>query len=132
MQLVDTPGAKEYERLRPLSYVDAQVSLICFNIDDPQSMDRVKDNWNPEIRHFTGRSPVVLVACKIDLRNDPETISKLKQRGEKPINTKTGKKLASEIHADAYVECSARTHEGVQELFVTAAQLALKRKPSMR
>lgn len=71
---------------------------------------------------------MILVACKIDLRDDPETISELQQQGEQPINTKFGKKLASKIHADAYVECSAKTHEGVEELFLTVAQLAIKRK----
>jgi GTPase SAR1 family protein len=72
------------------------------------------------------------VACKIDLRDDPEIISRLKQQGEKPIKTKTGKKVASKIRADAYVECSARTSDGVQELFTTAARLILKRQRTPR
>lgn len=126
LSLVDTTGIEEYDRLRPLCYVNASLSLICFSIDDPESADRVLQKWNPEIRHFTGRAPVILVACKIDLRDDPETIFKLKQRNEKPIQTKTGKKLASKIHADAYIECSAKTGVGVEELFRTAAQLVLK------
>jgi len=85
----------------------------------------------PEIRHYCSRCPVVLVACKIDLREDPETISRLKQRDEKPIKTKVGMKTASKLHADAYIECSAKTLEGVQELFVTATHLALKKTLSI-
>ena len=127
LSLIDTSGAKEYERLRPLSYVDTSLSLICFSIDEPESILHVFATWGPEIAHFTGRNPVILVACKIDLRDDPETISKLEQRGEKPIKTKTGKKLASKIHADAYIECSAKTRVGVEELLRTAAQLVLKK-----
>jgi small GTP-binding protein len=121
--LADTLGLTEFDRLRRLSYVNTDIALICFNVDDPQSLTNVIEKWMPEIRHFCPRSAVILVACKIDLREDPETILRLNQRGEKPIKT------ASKIHADVYIECSAKTHEGVQELFVNTAttHLALKK-----
>ncbi len=124
---IPTSGIADFDRLRPLCYPDTQTVLICFNVDDPQSITNVVEKWNTEIRHFCGRCSVILVACKIDLREDPEIISKLKQRDEKPIKTKIGKKIAAKIHADAYIECSAKTHEGVQELFITAARLVLKK-----
>ncbi len=130
--MIETPGIPDFDRVRPLSYANVQIVLICFNVDEPQSITNVVEKWNPEIRHFCVRCAVILVACKIDLRDDPEIISRLKQQGEKPIKTKTGKKIASKIHADAYVECSARTHQGVQELFTTAARLALKQQHGTR
>lgn len=69
-----------------------------------------------------------MVACKKDLRDDPETIMRLKQEGEKPITSEFGKKMAEEIKADAYMECSAKTRDGVQDLFMQAARLALKKR----
>jgi hypothetical protein len=41
---------------------------------------------------------------KIDLREDLETINKLKDRGQSPITTEQGRQLAKEIGAVAYVE----------------------------
>ena len=32
---------EEYERLRPLSYLDSDIVLICFAIDDPESFENV-------------------------------------------------------------------------------------------
>jgi len=43
------------------------------------------------------------------------------------VTMEAGKQLAAQIKADAYMECSAKTREGVQELFVTAARLSFKK-----
>src|ERR1044072_3632466 len=37
LALWDTAGQEDYDRLRPLSYPDAHVVLICFSIDSPDS-----------------------------------------------------------------------------------------------
>jgi GTPase SAR1 family protein len=76
---------------------------------------------------------VILVACKKDLRTDSQIIAKLKQENEKPVTAEIGKQIATQIKVDAYMECSAKTREGVQDLFVHAARLSLKtRKQSYR
>ena len=123
--LFDTAGQEDFDRLRPLSYPDTNVILMCFSVDNPVSAGSIKERWMPEVRHFCGRCPVVLVACKIDLRNDAD---KLKQQGEKSISQEAGRLLATQIKADAYMECSAKTREGVQELFVEAARLSFKKR----
>jgi len=86
----------------------------------------------PEVRHFCGQCPVILVACKKDLRTDPQTLARLKEEGEKPITTEVGRQLAAQIKADAYMECSAKTGEGVDELFEYATRLSLRKRPTVR
>ena len=127
LALFDTAGQEDYDRLRPLSYPDTSVVLICFSVDSPVSLNSVTERWIPEIRHFCGQCPIILVACKKDLRYDPDTIDKLKQDGSKPITTEMGKQVAGQIKANAYMECSAKTREGVQDLFVQAARLSLRK-----
>jgi Ras homolog gene family, member A len=92
------------------------------------SVSSVTEKWIPEVRHFCGLCPVILVACKKDLRTDINVINKLKRDGEKPVSSEMGKQLAAKIKADAYMECSAKTREGVQEVFVHAARLTLRKR----
>lgn len=101
-------------------------------MDSPTSAGSVLTRWIPEVRHFCERCPLILVACKKDLRTDPQTIEKLKADGERPISIDMGKQLATEIHADAYMECSAKTREGIQDLFIQAARLSLRKSTRRR
>ena len=42
LALWDTAGQEDYDRLRPLSYPDANVILLCFSIDRPESLKSIK------------------------------------------------------------------------------------------
>ncbi|CAF1022448.1 unnamed protein product [Adineta steineri] len=124
----DTTGIEHYENFRALSYPDTNIILICFSVDNPVSVTSITDRWIQEVRYFCNQCPVILVACKKDLRTDPQVIAKLKQEGEKPVTTDIGGQLAVQTKADAYIECSAKTREGVQDLFVHTARLSLKKR----
>jgi Ras homolog gene family, member A len=43
LALWDTAGQEEYDRLRPLSYPETDVILICFAIDSHASLENVTD-----------------------------------------------------------------------------------------
>lgn len=122
-----TRGQEDYDRLRPLSYPGTNVVLICYNVDNPLSAVHVVEKWAPEIRIFCDECPVILVACKIDLRTDPQTLTRLRKTGEKPLTHKMGRKLANAINADAYIECSSKTGEGIQDLLNETARLSIRR-----
>ena len=128
LALFDTAGQEVYARLRPLSYPGTDVVLICFSVDNPASVDNVIEEWNPEVRHFCATCPVILVACKLDLRTDPETIEELKRQGSEPVSNETGRQIAAKIKANAYMECSAKTREGVRDLFLHAARLSIEKR----
>ena len=68
IELWDTAGQEDYDRLRPLSYPDADVILICFSIDSSDSLRNITDKWVPEVNHFCPNVPVILVGNKMDLR----------------------------------------------------------------
>jgi hypothetical protein len=43
LALWDTAGQEDYDRLRPLSYPDAHVILICFAIDSVEALENVQE-----------------------------------------------------------------------------------------
>jgi Ras homolog gene family, member A len=43
LALWDTAGQEDCDRLRPLSYPDSHVILICFAVDSPDSLDNVQE-----------------------------------------------------------------------------------------
>ncbi|KAK9368473.1 small GTPase superfamily [Lipomyces kononenkoae] len=125
LALWDTAGQEDYDRLRPLSYPDANVILICFSIDSPDSLDNVQEKWISEVLHFCQNLPIILVGCKKDLRNDSKTIEELQKTSQRPVSTEEGEAVAQKIGAIKYLECSARTHEGVRAVFEHATRAAL-------
>ena len=48
-------------RLRPLSYTDTDVILMCFSIDSPDSLDNILEKWSPEVAQYCPEIPVLLV-----------------------------------------------------------------------
>jgi len=128
LALWDTAGQEDYDRLRPLSYPDSHVILICFSIDSPDSLDNVQEKWYTEVLHFCTGLPIILVGLKLDLRNDPLTMNNLKKTNQKPVTFAEGKAVQEKIGAEKYLECSAKTGDGVREVFQAAAACALLSK----
>ena len=63
-------GQDEYDRLRPLSYPQTDVFLMCFSVTSPISFENVKDKWFPEVHHHCPGVPFLIVGTQIDLRED--------------------------------------------------------------
>lgn len=83
--LWDTAGQEDYDRLRPLSYPQTDVFLICFSLVNPASFENVRAKWYPEVRHHCPNTPIILVGTKLDLRDDKSTIEKLRDKKLTPI-----------------------------------------------
>ncbi|KAI6176365.1 Ras family protein [Aphelenchoides bicaudatus] len=106
LALWDTAGQEDYDRLRPLSYPDTDVILMCFSIDSPDSLDNIPEKWTPEVRHFCPNVPIILVGNKKDLRTDQQTVRDLARNKQEPVKTEQARAIADQIGAYAYLECS--------------------------
>ena len=62
----------------------------------------------------------------MDLRDDLATIDKLAKNRQKPITTESGERLAKELQAVKYLECSALTQKGLKNVFDEAIIAALE------
>mmetsp|Transcript_8789 Transcript_8789/g.13028 ORF Transcript_8789/g.13028 Transcript_8789/m.13028 type:complete len:198 (-) Transcript_8789:72-665(-) len=124
LALWDTAGQEDYEQLRPLSYPNTDVFIMCFAVTNPTSLENIEAKWVPEVREAE-QSPIVLCGTKSDLRTDESTLKELEEEGLKPITEEEGKKMARQIKAVAYLECSAFKNEGVKEVFDEAIKVVL-------
>jgi len=140
LALWDTAGQEEYEQLRPLSYAKSHVILIAFAIDTPDTLENVVTKWSDEVRDHCGSSvPVILVGCKSDLR--PAGVNSASGNGEGSssgggengeaggrkvyVTTEQGKRVAQQIGAREYKECSALKVEGVDDVFESATRASM-------
>ncbi|KAH0625611.1 hypothetical protein JD844_015196 [Phrynosoma platyrhinos] len=125
LHLYDTAGQEDYDRLRPLSYQNTNVVLICYDVMNPTSFDNVLIKWSHEVNHFCRGIPIVLVGCKTDLRKDKEHLRKLRSAEQEPITYSQGEEARRQMNADIYLECSAKFRENVESVFREAASIGL-------
>lgn len=109
INLFDTAGQEDYDRLRPMSYPDTDIFLICFSVIDPNSFENVKKRWIPEILEYNKKAHFMIIGTQVDLRKDEKTVEKLAKQNLAPVTADQGVKLAKDIKAIQYVECSALT-----------------------
>ena len=133
LALWDTAGQEDYDRLRPLSYPDSHVILICFAVDSPDSLDNVQEKvyypqdhehnaahrfgflhmlisltqWISEVLHFCQGLPIILVGCKKDLRYDQKTIEELHKTSQKPVTPEQVSLCLSLIKTNLLKEATA-------------------------
>lgn len=111
--LWDTAGQEDYDRLRPLSYPQTDVFLLCFSVSSRSSFENVASKWHAELLHHAPGVPIILVGTKSDLRTTTS------------ISGTEAHALAKKIGAVCYVETSALTMLGLNELFRTAINTSL-------
>jgi len=129
--LWDTAGQEDYDRLRPLSYPQTDVFLVCFSVISNSSFENVKTKWVPEIQHHAPNVPILLVGTKSDLRKDDNTIKQLNSRQQSMVEVDAAQRMAKEIGAVNFLECSALTQEGLKQVFDEAIRAAMS-KPTKK
>jgi len=134
LNLWDTAGQEDYARLRPLSYPQTDVFLVCFSIISRNSFENLESLWIPEITQHCPNVPIVLVGTKSDLRDDQYSIETCKKLGKPMVLEGEALQFQKKIGASSYVECSALTHENINLVFNEALRASQQenKKPRRR
>jgi Rho family protein len=69
--------------------------------------------------------PIILVGLKKDLRDDPIAIEEMRKRSQHFVSPSDGERVAKEIGARKYLECSSLSGEGVDDVFEAATRASL-------
>lgn len=91
--------------------------VVCFSIGSRTSFENVRDKWVPELRKHAPTVPIVLAGTQSDRREATSTGNL--------ISESEGRKLAKSVKAAGYLECSAKSREGVKAVFSEAVLVAL-------
>ncbi|KAL6110032.1 rhoh [Pungitius sinensis] len=116
--LWDTAGNDSFRHIRPRSYQQADVVLVCYSVANPNSLASVRHRWMAEVRENLPRVPVLVVATQTDLREAGA------HRGS-CTTAAQGRRLAHEVRAKGYLECSSLGNRGVQQVFEYAVRTAV-------
>jgi len=115
-EIWDTAGQEKYRSLAPLYYRGANAALIVYDITNKASFEHAK-NWAEEVREREGSHVVIgLAGNKVDLE---------------------GRRMVEKSEADSFSrkagfvfrETSAKTGEGILEIFKSIAELVPRPKP---
>ena len=93
-----------------VAFQNASVILVCFSLNEPGSVNNVRD-WIARMSHYVSGSTLFqLVGTKSDLpiEVDMDEIHSL-----------------AELHGMSYAECSAKSGDGVEELFTNLTERVL-------
>jgi Ras-related protein Rab-5C len=119
LEIWDTAGSERYRSLMPMYYRDACAAVVCYDITNAKSFERVP-SWVDDFRKHSGgpqgsgplAPQLVLVGTKLDLaQNHP---------GAREIEYEDAKHFAQEERMLIF-ETSAKTGENVFEVFNAVA-----------
>mmetsp|Transcript_6166 Transcript_6166/g.11024 ORF Transcript_6166/g.11024 Transcript_6166/m.11024 type:complete len:236 (+) Transcript_6166:179-886(+) len=123
LSIWDTAGQERFHSLGPIYYRDAKGAILVYDITDRPSFDRVR-KWTKELRKMVGDSTkicITIVGNKLDL-----------ERQSRAVDSQEARKYAQSVGA-AYLEVSAKTGSGVEDIFVELTKKMLDTvKPSHR
>ena len=79
LEIIDTSGLKDYVKVRKPAYVNANLIILCFAINNLKSFTNINDFWIPELNEFIPNTKRILIGLKNDTRynqtiNDPKNI----------------------------------------------------------
>jgi small GTP-binding protein len=121
LSIWDTGGRTEYAQLLSIAYSGVDVILLCFALDSKQSFANLTDRWIGEVRDNSPNAKIILIGTKKDLRQEGNT---------NHVTDDEARGFVSEQKWDAFIPCSPKSGEGVDEVFPAAVKACNAKKKS--
>jgi Ras-related protein Rab-2A len=114
LQIWDVAGQSRFQILRPMYYRGSNGGLLVYDVSRRRTF-MLLEEWIDELKKAIGKEiPLVLVANKTDL---PDRV----------VEPKEGREFA-DSHGMPYIESSAKTGEGVIDIFEQLGTTLVKRR----
>lgn len=112
-------GQEDYDRLRPLSYPQTDVFLVCYSQVRRATLENVREKWLPEIRHHCADAAVIIIGTKGDLVTSGST-----QYQDRIVPEGEAQRLAKEEGCQLLLT-SALTQQGLKDVWAAMGRAAL-------
>ena len=117
LHIWDTSGQERFRAMTNLYYRDAQVALLTYDVTSESSFSSI-EFWIQQLKYKVENDNMIL--CLVGNKWDVEP-------NEKKVSREKGKSFAHENNM-LFFETSAKTGEGVKDLFVTIANEVYKQQ----
>lgn len=116
LQIWDTAGQEKYRALAPLYFRAVDVAVLCFDVGNINSFMSL-GVWIEELKHKAPEhAKIVFAGNKVDVGN------------ERVVEREKAAECAESNGAVGYMEVSAKTGDGIEELFELVANAYLDTK----
>ncbi|XP_012940339.1 ras-like GTP-binding protein Rho1 isoform X2 [Aplysia californica] len=119
--ICDTGGQETFRHLRKTSYPNSDAVIVCFSLDNEESLKNIHNLWIPEMQKLCPRVPMILVGNKLDLREEA-------YKPDGFIKESKGLQAVKKHKMVTYLETSSLNDTNVDKVFETAMAEAAKRK----
>ncbi|KAK2972484.1 hypothetical protein RJ640_017656 [Escallonia rubra] len=114
--VIDTSSSLENRGRLAEDLKQADAVVLTYACDQPATLDRLSTFWLPELRRLEVRVPVIVVGCKLDLRDEQQPITL--EQVMSPI-------MQQFREIETCIECSAFNHIQIPEVFYYAQKAVL-------
>ncbi|PRQ26120.1 putative small GTPase superfamily, EF-hand domain pair [Rosa chinensis] len=114
--VIDTSSSMESSMKRSEELKRADAVMLTYACDQPMTLSRISSYWLPELRRLEVNVPVILVGCKLDLRDEHDPMNM--EAVMTPI-------MQRYREIETCIECSAATFLQVPDAFYYAQKAVL-------
>ena len=112
-QFFDTTGQEKYKTIRLTSYNQANVFILCFSLNDKESLFNVKNIWYPEIKKSSPKAKIILVGTILNIE-------------EKTVTSDDVNEIKRTMKVNNYIECNLYEMKEVNSVFEASINCAIK------
>ncbi|KNA05472.1 hypothetical protein SOVF_190020 [Spinacia oleracea] len=114
--IIDTSSSVEQRNKVGEEMRRADAVVLTYACDRPETLDRLSTYWLPELRRLEVKVPVIVVGCKLDLRDEQQQVSL--EQVMSPI-------MQQFREIETCIECSASRQIQIPEVFYYAQKAVL-------
>jgi cell division control protein 42 len=126
--LWDTFARSDSERLRPLSYPDTDVMVLCFDVTSRVQFDNCFVKYLPEVKHHIPSATIVLLGLKSDLRSNTEVAKKLADIQQTMVSREEAEAAAAKFKMPYYEASALEDGAGVTATLQSFSSLVVERR----
>ncbi|XP_074303212.1 mitochondrial Rho GTPase 1-like [Silene latifolia] len=116
IHIIDTPAGVEHTNKRAEEFQRADAVVLTYACDRPETLENLSTYWLPELRRLEVKVPVIVVGCKLDMRDDQPQVSL--EQVMSPI-------MQQFREIETCIECSAYRLIQIPEVFYYAQKAVL-------